>query len=201
MAITETKIIQVNNDPSIINRANEEWGKFGWSVLSVEVTHTQNTKTYTPYYGADHDVVETTTINYATITYQRDKQMPNYLRITELEQEYASLVEELPSVKDKKNALIKDAGKFGVINIVIIVGMLILSSVFDTPSFSILTILSIILIISAIGYGVYNWKKKKAAKVAAEHSPAVMACTNRISEINARLNAITRETAQLMNIA
>ena len=30
--ILETKIIQVNNDPSIINATSELWGKFGWMV-------------------------------------------------------------------------------------------------------------------------------------------------------------------------
>ena len=47
MAITETKIIQVKNSPEIINNANNEWGQFGWSVLNIQITHSQDTKTYT----------------------------------------------------------------------------------------------------------------------------------------------------------
>lgn len=94
MAIMETKIVQVKNDPGIINYTNEEWSRWGWSVLSVQVTHSQNTKTYTD--GLSDEVnnrytVETTTINYATITYQRDKEMPNYGKIARLEQEEASV--------------------------------------------------------------------------------------------------------------
>ena len=86
----ETKIIQVKNDPYEINASNEAWGRWGWSVLSVQVTHTQNTREYQDWaqYGSNEVTVETTTINYATITYQRDKGMPGYDRILELEQEY-----------------------------------------------------------------------------------------------------------------
>lgn len=96
MGIIETKIVQVNNNPATINRSNEEWGSFGWNVLSVQVTHSQDTKTYSKgmdYYTGDR-TVETTTINYATITYQRDKSMPNYSRIVELENEYRRLDDE-----------------------------------------------------------------------------------------------------------
>ncbi len=81
MALMETKIIQVANDPNVINASNEEWGKFGWSVQNIQVTHSQDTKTYTKTftdYVYGDKTVETTTINYATITYQRDKHMTNY---------------------------------------------------------------------------------------------------------------------------
>lgn len=101
MAIMETKIIQVKNDPEIINEFNETWGHFGWSTLSVQITHSQNTKTYTEplNYGTGIDTVETTTINYATITYQRDKAMAGYSRLTELEKEYFSSVDALKEVR------------------------------------------------------------------------------------------------------
>lgn len=90
MGVMETKIIQVKNDPYEINASNEAWGRWGWSVLSVQVTHSQNTKEYQDWaqYGSNEVTVETTTINYATITYQRDKSMPGYERIMELEQEF-----------------------------------------------------------------------------------------------------------------
>ncbi len=90
MGVMETKIIQVKNDPYEINASNEAWGRWGWSVLSVQVTHSQNTREYQDWaqYGSNEVTVETTTINYATITYQRDKGMPGYDRILELEQEY-----------------------------------------------------------------------------------------------------------------
>ena len=90
MGIMETKTIQVRNDPREINAANEAFGRWGWSVLNVQITHTQNTKEYQEWYqyGSNAVTVETTTINYATITYQRDKGMKCYDRILELEQEF-----------------------------------------------------------------------------------------------------------------
>ena len=96
----ETKIVQVDNNPATINQCNEEWGSFGWNVLSVQVTHSQDSRTYSKgmdYYTGDK-TVETTTINYATITYQRDKEMPNYTRIAELENRYRNLIDEAQSL-------------------------------------------------------------------------------------------------------
>ncbi len=102
MAILETKIIQVSNSPEIINSFNEENGSFGWSVQNIQVTHSQDTKTYTKtlwdVYSGDK-TVETTTINYATITYQRDKKMDNYDRIAALEREYDQLAGRILQVK------------------------------------------------------------------------------------------------------
>ncbi|MBQ2948703.1 MAG: hypothetical protein IJD94_07005 [Clostridia bacterium] len=90
MGMMETKIIQVKNDPQVINEVNEAWGRWGWSVLNIQVTHSQNTREYQDWtqYGSNQVTVETTTINYATITYQRDKGMPNYARLVQLEHEY-----------------------------------------------------------------------------------------------------------------
>lgn len=110
MAITETKIIQVKNSPEIINNANNEWGQFGWSVLNIQITHSQDTKTYTKglmdYIYGDK-TVETTTINYATITYQRDKTIPNYRKIIELEKEYIDIVDKLITCYDIDNSKVK----------------------------------------------------------------------------------------------
>lgn len=107
MAIMETKIIQVKNDPAIINDFNETWGHFGWSTLSVQITHSQNTRTYTDplNYGTGIDTVETTTINYATITYQRDKSMEGYRRLVELEQDFFSSLDALNEVRRIDEAL------------------------------------------------------------------------------------------------
>lgn len=114
MGMMETRIVQVENSPEAINRSNDVWGIFGWTVLSVQITHSQNTKTYTKgildYYSGDK-TVETTTINYATITYQRDKDMPNYKRLAALQAEAESLVNEevkpavfeKPKIMSKKN--------------------------------------------------------------------------------------------------
>lgn len=97
MALTETMIIQTANDPVAINSMNNEWGCFGWSVLSIQITHSQDSRTYTR--GLDYltgDLTtETTTINYATITYQRDRQLPNRLQLAALQQQYDHLRQEL----------------------------------------------------------------------------------------------------------
>ena len=89
----ETKVIQVANNPNVLNRTNEIWGSFGWNVSNVQVTHSQNTRTYTSGFGhwTGDSTVETTTINYATVTYQREKNMENYDRVVELENEYAEI--------------------------------------------------------------------------------------------------------------
>lgn len=99
MAITETKVMQTQNDPAVINNLNNEMSSFGWNVLSIQITHNQNTRTYTK--GLDMllstgiNTVETTTIEYATITYQRDRQMANYSQIIDLEREYFEVRDEL----------------------------------------------------------------------------------------------------------
>lgn len=102
MAIMETKIVQVTNSPESIDASNSVWESFGWNVLSVQVTHSQNTKTYTAHASDNYNTVETTTINYATITYQRDKQMANYAAIKELEEEFQSLQREIDLLKSNE---------------------------------------------------------------------------------------------------
>lgn len=97
----ETKVIQVANDPDVLNRVNEFWGKFGWAVTNVQITHSQDTRTYTSgwdYYTGEN-TVETTTINYATITYQRDKEMRNYAQLAALQQEYENVISEIDSLE------------------------------------------------------------------------------------------------------
>lgn len=92
MALLETKVLQVRNDQEAITNMSNIMGSFGWTVLSVQVTHSQNTKTYSSAWdqlgGNRSQTVETTTINYATMTLQRDKHMPNYAEIVRLENEY-----------------------------------------------------------------------------------------------------------------
>ena len=108
MTITETKIIQTQNDPGVINNLNSEMSSFGWNVLSVQVTHNQNTKTYTKgldmLLGTGINTVETTTIEYASITYQRDRRMQNYAQIASLEQQYLLLRNELATKVDQIEA-------------------------------------------------------------------------------------------------
>ncbi len=112
MALMETKIVQVDNTPERINGMNEAFALFGWNVLSIQVTHSQDTRTYTKgfldAYTGDK-TVETTTINYATITYQRDKHMKNYAELCELEKEYDELVDSLPDLNG-----VEDPNKPGI---------------------------------------------------------------------------------------
>ncbi len=99
MALLESKIIQIANDPAVINNATEIWGSFGWTVLSVQVTHSQDSRTYQQWYeyGTNYSTTETTTINYATITFQRDKKMNHYAEIVTLERQYHTLINEMES--------------------------------------------------------------------------------------------------------
>ena len=108
MALLETRILQTANNPGSINNLNNEMACFGWSVLSVQVTHTQNTKTYTQgldmLLGTGIDTVETTTIEYATITYQRDRKIENYAQIAAYEQQYLNLRTELAEKVDENES-------------------------------------------------------------------------------------------------
>ena len=125
MALMETMIVQVANDPTTINSMNNELGSFGWSVLSIQVTHSQDSRTYTR--GLDYltgDLTtETTTINYATITYQRDRKMDNYAKLVELERSYNELREELEK-KVTEVAYDDAANQMDVLNVSRIDGIL-----------------------------------------------------------------------------
>lgn len=105
MAVLETKIMQVKNDEYAINNINNSMACFGWSVLNVQITHSQNTKTYSSAWdqigGNQSQTVETTTINYATITYQRSKGLTNYRKLVELESEFESVMLQIDSVKEE----------------------------------------------------------------------------------------------------
>lgn len=155
MSIMETRIVQVKNEPAVINRTNEAWSKWGWSVLSVQVTHSQNTKTYQDgwQYGSSEMTVETTTINYATITYQRDKEMRNYTQIATLQNEYETVEERIEeSLKSRYEQLEKlkppaDAEyNFGCL------------------SFIIMIVLFIFYIVPGIIYLRYKYKQRKKAE-------------------------------------
>lgn len=106
MAI-ETKVMQVQNRESVINDTNEAMSCFGWNVLNVQITHNQNTKTFSSAWdqlgGNQTQTVETTTINYATITYQRDKSLTHYSEIVALEEEFNYVMSTLEEYRAKQN--------------------------------------------------------------------------------------------------
>lgn len=111
MAI-ETKVMQIENRESVINKTNEIMSCFGWDLMNIQITHSQNTKTYSSAWdqigGNQSQTVETTTINYATVTYQRDKAMEHYAEIVELEERYFDLETMIAACRkeaDKKDAI------------------------------------------------------------------------------------------------
>ena len=105
MAVMETKIMQVENSEDVLNETNEVMACFGWNVMNVQVTHSQNTKTYSSAWdqmgGNESQTVETTTINYATITYQRNKGILNYAQIVALEKEFDETVNDLKFARNR----------------------------------------------------------------------------------------------------
>ncbi len=93
---TETKVIQVQNDPKVINDMNTEAAIWGWSVLNVQITEQKIVKegdshgresTWGDKYITTTEVI-TEHINYATITYQRDLDDPTTKKLADLERDY-----------------------------------------------------------------------------------------------------------------
>lgn len=90
----ETKFVQVKNDPNVINAINNLAAIWGWTVQNVQVTDNKvtyegNSSGWVNEYGA-HITTEVITehTNYASITYQRDMDHPNYARLRALEEDY-----------------------------------------------------------------------------------------------------------------
>lgn len=102
----ETKVIQVRNDPQTINEVNAIWGSFGWEVINVQITYSQNTETYTKLLdyvvGTGVNTVETTTVNYATITYQRDTAGVLYAQKAALEREFQSVLNKMDRLENEE---------------------------------------------------------------------------------------------------
>lgn len=119
MAVFEMKIMQVKNDEYVINNINNAMACFGWAVLSVQITHSRNTQTYSSAWnqigGNQLRTVETATINYATITYQRSKGLTNYQKIVELEREFEQIMQQI----DYTQAELDKEENIGCITIII----------------------------------------------------------------------------------
>lgn len=105
MAI-ETKIMRVENSESIINETNRLMGYFGWDTSNVQITNSQSSRTYSSAWdqigGNQTQTVETTVINYATVTYQRDKNIAHRDQLCELEDEFWRVDESLKECKNQK---------------------------------------------------------------------------------------------------
>lgn len=93
----ETKVLRVENDEDVINETSHDRGCFGWTMTNVQVTHSENTKTYSSAWdqigGNRSQTVETTVVDYATVTLQRDTAMPHYAELKALEKEYEECLE------------------------------------------------------------------------------------------------------------
>lgn len=138
MSLLETKVIQVENDQDVITNTSNLMGSFGWTVLSVQVTHSQNSKDL-------GDRVQTTTLNYATMTLQRDKHMDNYAEIVRLENEYY-LYEARAREKTKNANKVRQAGQSERAN----TGCLLFFLIFCTPLCSLVLLYYLIRIILCI---------------------------------------------------
>ena len=94
----ETKVLRVENTESAINSVGRTRGCFGWTVTNVQVTHSENTKTYSSAWdqigGNQTQTVETNIVDYATITLQRDTALEHYMDLVDLEEEYDHLAEQ-----------------------------------------------------------------------------------------------------------
>ena len=92
----ETKVLRIENDEDVINETSRNWGCFGWTMTNLQVTHSENTKTYSSAWdqigGNRSQTVETTVVDYATVTLQRDTSHAHYMELVDLEEEYERLV-------------------------------------------------------------------------------------------------------------
>ena len=82
----ETKSIEVN--PASENNAIEVFQTFGWELMGAPQTiHFKNT-THKDSWDGDHVIATTTTTHYVKMTFQREKSIPNYNELVELENQY-----------------------------------------------------------------------------------------------------------------
>ncbi len=185
MAYTETKVIQVKNDPELINRINDANAKFLWSVLSTQITNSQNTKISQDWkqYGTDEYTVTETTIDYATITYQRDKDDPRYDEISRLEEAYHSTINEYESNLKRKAPWFKEALICGVAAFI----LQLVAEIKDVGFWTVVAILLCALGVFAIVFGI---KKNSSAE---KHNESMKAKYGRkLDEINAAAERVRR---------
>lgn len=96
MAIKETVTIQTVNVPTTINQIHERYALFFWNALNVQVTHVRDSHLEFKDVGDAVQVSSVTTnIEYATVTYERDKLMPYYDEVVIAEKELDACEEEL----------------------------------------------------------------------------------------------------------
>jgi len=115
----ETKFIEV--EPDEVNSTLELWQNFGWELMGApQEIKTQDVQLYT---GQDSDGTKYYKTkrgeHYVKITFQRDKSMPHYEELVQLENMYCSSPPSKPNEPEKPSA-------FGVVwTIVAIIGLVI----------------------------------------------------------------------------
>lgn len=91
MAKLETKSISVNPDAE--QSTIELWDKFGWSLISSQEIFNRDSHLER---DGDRIVNVTETTNYVKLVFQRDKDMPYYNEVTDLERNFHALVKQEP---------------------------------------------------------------------------------------------------------
>ena len=98
----ETKTIQVYPDDAIVNATIDEYGSFGWEVISNQRCQ--------EYEGQTHGIDGSSTKHYSTfnkITFTREKSAAWYDEVSDLEKEYNTAGDTLRSYKNRKPVLRK----------------------------------------------------------------------------------------------
>lgn len=99
----ETKTIQVYPSDALINATIEEYGSFGWEVISNQRCQ--------EFEGTTHDIITgSSTKHYSTfnkITFTREKSAAWYDEVSDLEKEYNTAGDTIRSYKNRKPVLRK----------------------------------------------------------------------------------------------
>ena len=156
----ETKSAQVapNQEQSTIDL----YQKFGWTLLSSQEIYSKNSHIESRG-GQNYSVTETT--NYVKLTFQRDKDMPNYDKIVPLENEYFALANSIP-VNDGKGKGLRVLGIIATIigAWVLIEGLGFAGSAKATSFAFLLPLFGFLVLGGGIAGIVFGSKKKKKAE-------------------------------------
>ncbi|MDR0286890.1 MAG: tetraspanin family protein [Clostridiales bacterium] len=153
----ETKFIKV--EPDEVQETIDKWQSFGWELLGAPQEILNKTvrdgDSYTDSYGTTTTKIITEKTHYVKITFQRDKEMPNYQELVALETTYDDAYDYEPDVpvEPKYDNVLKE--KFPVFFLILsILGFLLsVAAIFFVFVGIIFAILSIVKIV--------KWKKQR----------------------------------------
>lgn len=107
MALKETITIQTVNNPKVINELHERYAVFFWNVLHVQITHDMDS--HLEFRDAGFGNIEIrnakSNVEFATITYERDKLIPYYDAIKATEAKYDKMERILRMEKGLMNSI------------------------------------------------------------------------------------------------